>query len=1242
MKKTLPNIFLLIIALILFAGLAPRFLLLDEVQKKVTQIIGKSLGNPLIISNMNWVWLPLPHLTLTDTRISNTYYDLSLPRVNIFPSWRIILGETEKPGKILLDSPKIRIHESAFQPEKASVDSTEAGFPDIPVTIKNGKLELEFSEDYKDILHTGSLTFSNIRGNLKLLPLEVQIDIHTAAPFSKNINLKGGFNISEKTYRFSLDSRDLKLHKSVKAFLRGNLVPVDSTARLSGTVTGTGLQHIEGNLLGTLPCFVVKPQDREVLLTCGFADLKFLKKGPLMRLDINDLEIKDPQVNLSGHIERKLSAANTDEAFAVPEPVWNLDFVGGDLDLTAIRQKILTLWPENKVAVTVCNIVRSGKALSAAYRFSGRTEDFQNLDAMYIEADALNADIHVPKAALDLTNASGPIQIKDSVLTGHSLSAQLGDSYGRNAELFLDLGGQRNRFKLDIDIDADLKDLPPILARLVKHDGFQQELAKFAEVTGSASGTVHLGDNLNKIITRVNVREMEFSASYARIPQKVEIDSGSLDIDPDRVSWQKTKGRIGRQEITNTSGNVSWLSGEPSLDIIEAMAQLDGASLLTLLKQTEVLPQQISKVLSSVTGAVEVTRGSVRGPARAPLDWEYDFNLAAADLAFTSPLLPEPSRAEQISATINHEEASIQPAKIHFLEQTFSLKGLLKHRHFENWHGMIEFNGPLKSRLAGWIASKGWFPARLHPKIPCTLKNMKVNWQENTVAVSGNILQGVAGGTLPMASIDYENTPGRLRINELAFFAPGEQGRLKLDFWRHSPKKLILTWEGFVSADSIDALFKQSFLSTGALSGDLEIQYFTGQPEKTRFVGLLKTENLTLKTKRNDKPIIISKLDMTGIGRQLTIPALDIAIGSEIINGSGQIMAEKEVLQLDITVASSFLSKESLARLSASVHDSLNIFINPEVQEPGLQLSREWNIIGRIGFDFDSFIYDRKTKIPYEGTQSVTYTFYDISGDLQLAPDKISRTEIFAARLCGLGFNGYWFSDPNLGQKFQFFTQQDETLRLENVLPCLGVQQDIIEGEFSLQANLLKESNTWYGGTLYLRSSQGRILRLKTLSRIFKLVNITELFEEQVESTGKRGFPYSQMDIDMHIHDNNLIIDRTIIWGEGLNLFTRGEIKLTDYEADLSLLIAPFKTFDTIISKVPIIGEPVMGEYGSRITIPVAIKGPITHPVITPMHPEAIGREFFNIVRDTFLLPYNIILKPLEKAGENTGSETPD
>jgi len=310
-------------------------------------------------------------------------------------------------------------------------------------------------------------------------------------------------------------------------------------------------------------------------------------------------------------------------------------------------------------------------------------------------------------------------------------------------------------------------------------------------------------------------------------------------------------------------------------------------------------------------------------------------------------------------------------------------------------------------------------------------------------------------------------------------------------------------------------------------------------------------------------------------------------------------------------------------------------------KDSGLQLPSGWDITGRIGFDFDSFALNRKTASPYDEAQIHTYGFYAVHGDLQLAPDRISRTEIFSAKLCGLDFKGFWYSDDNLGQKFELFTDPNETLQLENVLPCLGVQQDIIEGEFSLQANLLKEAKNWYGGNIYIKSSQGRILRLKTLARIFKVVNITDLFEEKLEATGNRGFPFSQMDIDTHIDANNLIIDRAIIMGEGLNLYARGEIHLDDYDTDLTLLIAPFKTFDTIISKVPIIGQPVMGEYGSRVSIPVAVKGPIADPAIMPMHPEAIGDAVLNLVKDTFMLPYNI-LKPLEKSGEENSSKGAD
>ena len=1235
MKKISRNIFFFVIVFIFFLGLAPRLFFVDEFHDIITKHISESLATTVTIKKMHWVWLPLPHLTLISTSLTDSHYDFFLPKIKIYPTWRIILGETHKPKKIVLDSPQFHINKRAFLPR----ESPERNLPELTLTIKNGAVEIEATENYKDILRKGSVKFSNIHGTVKLLPQKAAVDLKGSSPVSKKMSLQGSLNIPDRHYSFSLDAQDIKLHRSIKAFFDGRLIPVESPARLTGTVTGKGIQELEGNLHGTLPCFVVKPEDREILLTCGFADLKLVKSGPLLRLDINDLEIKDPQVNLSGHIERKLSSISSEERSQTTEPVWTLDITGSDLDLTAIRQKILTLWGGNKVAKTVSSIVHSGRALSASYRFSGTAADFKRLDAMIIEADILNADIHVPGAKLDLTNASGSIRIRDSLLTGHSLGAQYGKSYGYNADLLLDLGRLGRTFKLSIDIDADLEALPPILARLVKHDGFQRELMKFKEISGKASGTLYLGDSLAHLATRIEVKSMQATAKYAPIPESIFIDSGTLQVNPGVVSWQKVKGRIGRQKITGTNGSISWPQDEAMLHIEKIQAELDGASLLALVKQSKAVAQKINNVVSSMNGTMEITRGSLQGPVLKPESWQYDLKVKTSEMTLTTPLLPEPVSTENFVAEINQNEATLHEAALYFLDQTFSLNGTLQHRLLEGWHGMIEYNGPVQAKLASWISSKGWFPEKLQPRIPCTMEDMRVIWQGETVAVSGIILHGLDGGRLPMAKLDYENTPEHLYVNELSFYAPGEEGSLALDFWRQSPHSIVLSWKGFVNADTIDALFQYSSFTAGSISGDFSISYLADQPDATRFEGILKAENLLFKANNNIEPIVIKNIDMKGVGRQLRFPALELTIGSEKITGSGQLAVEDDGLQLDISLASSFLSKKSLTSLTKAVLETQQVFTQDDsAQKPGLKIARGWDITGRIGFDFDSFALRRKAATPYDPEKPFTYTFYNVIGDLQLAPDKIFRTEIFSAKLCGLDFRGTWFSDDDLGQKIQLDTDPDKIFRLENVLPCLGVQQDIIEGEFSLQANLLKESKTWYGGNIYIKSTQGRILRLQTLSRIFKVVNITDLFEEQVESSGKRGFPYSQMTVDTHILDNNLIIDRAIIHGEGLNIFARGEILLEDYDADLTLLIAPFKTFDTIVSKVPIIGQPIMGEYGSRVSIPVAVKGPLAYPAITPLHPEAIGDAIFDLVRDTFMLPYNI-LKPLEKTEDDSNND---
>ena len=457
MKKFSRYIFLLA-AIILFVGLAPRFLVLDKAQKTITGQLSQKLGSPVTVQEMQWAWLPLPHLSFTNTKFINEYSDFFAPEMKIYPNWRIIFGKGLMLGSIHLENPEIFINKKAFQAENPS----GVTLPELIVFINNGVLKIESNENYKDVQLENIHIFSNIDGRLKMEPQKAELDLHGSSPFSGSLDLQGNFNPNSKNYQFFLDFQDIKLDKSVDAFFKGHLVPVESTARLAGSITGTGLQNIEGNLQGTLPSFIVRQKDREILLTPVSAYFILLKSGPLLRLTINDLEMKEPQLHLSGLIERKPSPGGNDlEPQATnAEPTWTLDLNGKDLDLTAIRHKILTLWHDNKVAKIVCGIVLEGKAASAAYRFSGKTADFKNLDAMIIEADALEAAIHVPGAELDLTRASGPILIKDSNLTGHNLSAQMGKSFGSNAELLLDLSKRTKAFTLDIDIDADVKALP--------------------------------------------------------------------------------------------------------------------------------------------------------------------------------------------------------------------------------------------------------------------------------------------------------------------------------------------------------------------------------------------------------------------------------------------------------------------------------------------------------------------------------------------------------------------------------------------------------------------------------------------------------------------------------------------------------------------------------------------------------------------------------------------------------------
>ncbi|MCK5232709.1 MAG: AsmA-like C-terminal domain-containing protein [Desulfobulbaceae bacterium] len=221
---------------------------------------------------------------------------------------------------------------------------------------------------------------------------------------------------------------------------------------------------------------------------------------------------------------------------------------------------------------------------------------------------------------------------------------------------------------------------------------------------------------------------------------------------------------------------------------------------------------------------------------------------------------------------------------------------------------------------------------------------------------------------------------------------------------------------------------------------------------------------------------------------------------------------------------------------------------------------------------------------------------------------------------------GLLHSDSGLNYELGIDSDPSAIYQFQQVLPCLGIKQSLVQGDFTIDATLKGKDGIWTSGKAAVYSDRGRILKMELLSRIFRVINITDLFTsfDMPDLSGK-GFFYSRMDLETHVKNNKLIIDKAVVRGEGLNLFAKGEIDLDGFQCDLIVLISPFKTIDNIMAGLPIVGSVIGGDNATLVTIPVSVKGPANDPEITFAGPGEIDAPFLGLVKDVLKLPFYIL-----------------
>ncbi len=234
-------------------------------------------------------------------------------------------------------------------------------------------------------------------------------------------------------------------------------------------------------------------------------------------------------------------------------------------------------------------------------------------------------------------------------------------------------------------------------------------------------------------------------------------------------------------------------------------------------------------------------------------------------------------------------------------------------------------------------------------------------------------------------------------------------------------------------------------------------------------------------------------------------------------------------------------------------------------------------------------------------------------------------------------FVGRFFSDLREKENPQMsISGHLEQFRATDVQRYLGGDRGLIDGNlrgsFFLAGSLHREQfvETISGG-IHLRTDEGTLYRFPILSKIFSLLNVTQILSFRLPDMSSEGMPFNRLEGNLRLDNGVLRTEDLFMDSEAMNLSLIGEVKLGAKEVDALLGVKPLKTVDKIVTNIPLAGWILAGEEKALVTAHFELKGPLSAPEVTAVPITSVSEKVVGILRRILGLPGKIITD-LEKA----------
>lgn len=998
------------------------------------------------------------------------------------------------------------------------------------------------------------------------------------------VESKYGGHLSLDRFR----SQALGEYLSASALKPGGESPID----LDATFSGGGSGPFQASFQSRSSSLTLQWGSHGTVIRDAAVEGSLQMTADKLDLQVSSLVVKEPQLGVSGRF------------FSDPEAQdISYRIEGREINAAAVREAALALFGEHRTLQDVFEIVRGGHVPLVTFEARGRTlTDLQRSENLVVRGSLQQGQVSIPKVKLDADNVYGDVTIADGILEGRNLQATTGDSVGRNGSLTVALTKKNGPFHLDIEIDADLAQLPPILARVVDNKAFSRELALVRDVSGGATGRLILGETLDEVRTRVDVKEWKLKGRYQRFPFPLKLKAKSFCLEGSEITVGGLQGSFGRSEVYDVSGSLNW-SQKPELELTSpASGRIALDEFFPWLMTFPSLSNNRWN-LQALEGTLLVESLSFKGPLARPEAWY--FSLASRLEAVTSRAgafgFPLFVKSGSLSAT--PQALEVVNTDFSFLDASLSASGKFAGYMTDQPAADLSFRGTVGTESNEWISNLAGLPPELRLRAPFSTPGSILHWEKGgRVGFSGAFQ---TGGDAKL-SLDLEHAEPDLLLKQLRVEDQDSNATITVQI---KPEQVDLSFRGNLSGGTLDRMLARNKLFEGTITGGFTAQIFKKRPGDSTVNGHLSLRDfgygpVPVKT------LTLEDASVEGQGNSLAIKKAAILLQDERLDLKGTVGTDQDRIKLALD-----LSAKEIA------WDRLKALFSPENRETESRTgATAWG----------SSIWG----IPVRGTLRVhagrfsynDFAWKPVEAELLFTQEGINL-EVMQANLCKIPTPAKLIQHPQ--GSLLLINLNGRNLDLDSTLSCLWARKGVITGSFDLSgeitANVQPKMGEAFRGEFLLNARNGRVYRSTVLAKTFDLLNVTEIYRGQLPDLMNEGCAYDTITARAALKNGKLLVEDAVFDGRCAKMLWTGEIDLESRKVNFTVLVSPLKTVDRIISSIPMVGK-ILGD--SLVSIPLHVTGDLSDPNVSPFAPSAVDSSLLNTMKKVFRLPFTL-MQPL-------------